>query len=169
MKAMDLADYIIIKANELSKPVSNLMLQKVMYYLNVMYLLSNNNKENPLVSDANFERWDYGPVIRDVYNEYSSYGSSEIDIPSQHIKLESGEDNKLEIKSYNLDAKDMEKSTRDFIDENIVKLLEFRNPFDLVNESHKEKQWKELGTNDNYSNGESLAFYKIKNNQFWNK
>ncbi len=34
-KAMDVADLIIELANEQGKPVSNLKLQKVMYFLNV--------------------------------------------------------------------------------------------------------------------------------------
>lgn len=169
MKAMDLADYIILKADELKEPVSNLMLQKVMYFLNVMYLISNNDKEMPLVSDSNFERWDYGPVIKDVYNEYSSYGSSKIIVPSEHKKLVNGKGNNLEIKSFKLDVTKINQSIRSFIDENIGKLLKFKDPFILVKESHKENQWKVLNPNDKYNNEDSLAFYKIKNNQFWNR
>lgn len=163
MKAMDLADYIIIKSNCLNKPVSNLMIQKVMYFLNVDYLLNNNGKS--LIEDENFERWDYGPTIRYVYNEYSSYGSSEISIPSEHRKLVTGEGNKLEIRSYKLNVKDIDKATRKFIDKDIIKLLKFKDPFELVNECQQEPQWKKLSYNEEYSNTEILKYYK--KHKFW--
>lgn len=165
MKAMDLADYVIIKANELNKPVQNLKLQKVMYFLNADYMLNNNGKS--LIEDEKFERWDYGPTIRSVYYEYSSYGSSEINIPFQHIKLESGEDNKLDIKLYNLDVTKINQSVRNFIDENIGKLLKFKDPFELVNECQKEPQWQKLSYNEEYSNTETLKYYK--KHKFWEK
>lgn len=162
MKAMDLADYVIIKANELNKPVQNLKLQKVMYFLNAYYML--NNKGKVLIEDEKFERWDYGPTIRSVYYEYSSYGSSEINIPSEHKKLVNGKGNNLEIKSFKLDVTKINQSIRSFIDENIGKLLKF-DAFELVNESHKETQWKKLSNNEEYSNIETLKYYK--KNKFW--
>ncbi|WP_369403813.1 type II toxin-antitoxin system antitoxin SocA domain-containing protein [Fructilactobacillus florum] len=52
-------------------------------FLNVIHLLE---YKNPLIDDDNFEKWDYGPVIHEVYSEYSSNGSQEIKKPKRHIK-----------------------------------------------------------------------------------
>lgn len=38
MKALDVAKYIINKCIELNKPISNLQLQKIMYFVHLGYL-----------------------------------------------------------------------------------------------------------------------------------
>lgn len=163
MKAMDLADYIILKANELNKPVQNLKLQKVIYFLNADYMLNNNGKS--LIEDENFERWDYGPTIRSVYYEYSSNGASPIKSNSKHINIHRDNNNIVDIYfSEGLDINSLDRKERKFIDKHINEFLRF-NPFDLVNESHKETQWKELSNNEEYSNRETLKYYK--KNKFW--
>lgn len=160
---MDLADYIILKANELNKPVQNLKLQKIMYFLNADYML--NNKGNALIEDENFERWDYGPTIRSVYYEYSSNGASPIKSNSKHINIYRDNNNNIDIYfSEGLDINSLDRKERKFIDKHINEFLRF-NPFDLVNESHKETQWKKLSNNGEYSNTETLKYYK--KNKFW--
>ena len=60
-RAMDVADEIITLAQEKGHPVSNLKLQKMMYFLNALSLVQS---EHPLIDDGQmFEKWDYGPVI----------------------------------------------------------------------------------------------------------
>lgn len=164
MKAMDLADYVIIKANELNKPVPNLKLQKVMYFLNAYYML--NNKGKALIEDESFERWDYGPTIRSVYYEYSSNGASPIKSYIKHINIHRDNNNNIVDIDFSegLDINSLDREERKFIDKHINELLRF-NPFDLVNESHKETQWKELSNNEEYSNIETLKYYK--KNKFW--
>lgn len=164
MKAMDLADYVIIKANELNKPVQNLKLQKVIYFLNADYMLNNNGKA--LIEDENFERWDYGPVLRTVYFEYASNHASPIKSNMKHINIYRDSDNNIvDIDvSEGLDINSLDREERKFIDKHINEFLIF-NPFDLVNESHKETQWKKLSNNGEYSNKETVEYYK--ENQFW--
>lgn len=163
MKAMDLADYIIMKANELNKPVSNLMLQKVMYFLNADYLI---NYGKSLIDDEKFERWDYGPVLRTVYFEYSSNHASPIKSYMKHINIQRDNDNHIvDIDvSDGLDVNSLNEEEKEFINNHINKFLMF-NPFDLVNKSHKETQWKKLPNNGEYSNEETLNYYK--GNRFW--
>ncbi len=54
--------------------VTNLQLQKILYLAHMMYLGRTNNR---LIS-SNFEAWDYGPVVPELYHEVKKYGSKPI-------------------------------------------------------------------------------------------
>lgn len=72
--ALDIANYIIIREAEQGRSVSNLRLQKLLYFVQAFFLV---NTENPIFSD-DIESWDFGPVIPKVYHRYKYYGSSGI-------------------------------------------------------------------------------------------
>lgn len=74
--ALDIARYIINKCIDLGRPVSNLQLQKILYYVQGEYMKKNDGE--PLFSDE-IEAWQYGPVVPDVYYNFNNYSSSEID------------------------------------------------------------------------------------------
>jgi len=57
--------------------LSNLKLQKLLYYAQGHYLARNNR---PLFDD-DIQAWAHGPVVPSVYREYSSYGSAAIPSP----------------------------------------------------------------------------------------
>lgn len=73
-KAMDIARYIVNKCVEDNRPVSNLQLQKILYYvqINFMRLLS-----EPAFDDE-IEAWQYGPVVPEVYYEFADCGGTDI-------------------------------------------------------------------------------------------
>ena len=75
MNARVLAHLIINFAIDSKKPVSNLMLQKLMYFCQLSYYKHENRR---LITDCDFEAWLFGPVIRDVYIDYCMYGSNRI-------------------------------------------------------------------------------------------
>lgn len=160
-RAMDIADYIILKAKELNKPVSNLNLQKIMYFLNVEYLLEKN--EN-LITDKQFEKWSYGPVIRQVYSQYSCYGSEEInEVPTYTYLVR--EKDQYEVKNYDFNRKDFEKRNTEitkFIADNIESFLEYE-PYELVGRTHMDPQWKDKTTP--YDNQKTIDYYR--KNKFW--
>lgn len=162
-RAMDVADEIITTAGEQGNPVSNLMLQKVMYFLNALSLVA---QGKPLINDGQrFEKWDYGPVIHSVYTEYSSNGRKPIEKTKEHIFFERDQDGLLKRKTYSFNENNLNKKERDFIKNNINKFLVFK-PFDLVNFSHKETQWKNK-TIYEYNNEETKKYYSKKSNKFW--
>lgn len=69
------ADYIIRKYNSdknQTQKLTNKRLQKILFVASVKYSLENNGKQ--MFSD-NFEAWSYGPVIPDIYKEYSFFQS----------------------------------------------------------------------------------------------
>ena len=73
--AIDIAEYVLWYCeNELKKAITNLQLQKILYYIQGEYLAIYNE---PLF-DNDMEAWDYGPVIPDVYYEYKHFVSDPI-------------------------------------------------------------------------------------------
>lgn len=72
--AMDFARYIINFCTNNGMAISDLKLQKVLYYIQLAFIF--HLKRDAFVDDI--EAWPYGPVVRNVYNAYSSYGSTKI-------------------------------------------------------------------------------------------
>jgi uncharacterized phage-associated protein len=113
--AINVAQYIIK-----SIPVDNLKLQKLLYYSQAVFLVLNN--KTPLFSEE-IEAWDYGPVVREVYDQYKKHGCEiipQIDIGESGLEV--GE----------MEAIDM--------------VLEYYGEMsggELVNKTHQEKPWKE--------------------------
>lgn len=73
--AMVLAHYIVDKCTRDGEPVSNLQLQKMMYFLQTVYCRATGGE---LLFDDAFEAWPYGPVLSDVYTKYSDHGAEPI-------------------------------------------------------------------------------------------
>ena len=76
MKALDVAAHVINYCIEIGNPITNLKLQKILYFLDMTYLVNTRVK---LIDDEFFEAWQYGPVIQNVYDKYSSYAASPIE------------------------------------------------------------------------------------------
>ena len=79
--AENVAKYLIYLASQASvgdnkerEGITNLKLQKVLYFAQAYYL---SKIGKPLFSD-NIEAWEYGPVIPDVYHKFKSKGSNPI-------------------------------------------------------------------------------------------
>lgn len=68
--ASAIADYFIYIANETGSYISNLKLQKLVYYAQAWHLAVYNA---PLF-DEDFEAWVHGPVIPALYYEYKQFG-----------------------------------------------------------------------------------------------
>jgi len=74
------ADYFIGLANETGSLITNLKLQKIVYYAQA-WSLAINNKE--LFSD-DFEAWVHGPVLSNLYKKYQTFKWNPI---SKDVKL----------------------------------------------------------------------------------
>lgn len=69
-----LASQALVGDNQEREGITNLKLQKVLYFAQAYYLAKLNR---PLFSD-NIEAWEYGPVIPGVYRKYRKNGSNPI-------------------------------------------------------------------------------------------
>ena len=73
-QVMDVAKYIINYCTEQGKPVSNLKLQKMLYYLWIDYY----KNTSEYLFDEDICAWPFGPVVPSVYFEYCSYAGAPI-------------------------------------------------------------------------------------------
>ena len=71
--ALNIAKYITNKCIDDSHPISNLQLQKIMYYIQYYFLTHGEE----LFKD-DFEAWKFGPVIPYVYSAYCGFGGTPI-------------------------------------------------------------------------------------------
>ena len=72
--ALLISRYIIKRCNEINKSISNLKLQKLLYFVQAEFLVS---KDKPCFYEK-IEAWDFGPVVPEVYRKYRIYGSASI-------------------------------------------------------------------------------------------
>lgn len=69
------AEHIIAWGNRVRNGVSNLELQKVMYFALGEYIVDHGVDELVLsIYTEPFENWTYGPVVRTVYDRYKKFG-----------------------------------------------------------------------------------------------
>ena len=69
---MLVADHIIRYCGRKYMPISNLKLQKILYFVQAEFLVSCDMPAFP----EEIEAWDFGPVVPQVYHRYKIYGSS---------------------------------------------------------------------------------------------
>lgn len=113
-QAVDLSKYIVTKCATDNYPISNLQLQKILYFIQKAYL----NQETRAFSDE-IEAWQFGPVVPNVYYYFSGYGAMPIGDEYDCSGLA------LTIADYRI------------IDP-IVEEKRLLAPWDLVNETHKQ-------------------------------
>ena len=82
--ALDIAKYIIylasqnvvdeVKGEKVYEGITNLKLQKILYFVQVFYLVK---KDKPLFKEY-IQAWQYGPVVYEVYKQYKKFQSNSI-------------------------------------------------------------------------------------------
>lgn len=83
---LDIARYIINYGNECGYNISNLKLQKILYFVQASFLVENHEE----CFTERIEAWDFGPVVPEVYQEFKMYGSSTIPYIDSYIDLSNG-------------------------------------------------------------------------------
>lgn len=114
-RALDIAKYILNKCHAEKKYISNLQLQKILYFLQVEWLRT----YNEVLFEDDIEAWHYGPVVPNVYHMYSGYGGMKITDYYEDFVLPSAL----------IDEK---------LVDGLVNIYRSKPPWELVEESHKE-------------------------------
>ncbi|MEO0351559.1 MAG: type II toxin-antitoxin system antitoxin SocA domain-containing protein [Cyanobacteria bacterium P01_A01_bin.15] len=70
LSCFDIANYFIWLANETGSFISNLKLQKLVYYAQAWHIAL---YDTPLFEE-DFQAWVHGPVIPSLYQKYKSFG-----------------------------------------------------------------------------------------------
>lgn len=76
------AEYVISYFNQKGNSVTNLMLQKLMYFLEAIYMVLEDKNE---LFEEEFYAWDFGAVNDKLYQKYKEYGNGEIIIDKKII------------------------------------------------------------------------------------
>lgn len=87
--ALDVAKYIVTKCTNDHHSISNLQLQKIMYYIQKDYLTKgkHSNPSKDCLFYDEFEAWHFGPVIPEVYYFFCGAGAMPIPYTTDTVKL----------------------------------------------------------------------------------
>lgn len=115
------SEYIIhYFSKERKKEVTNLMLEKLLYFLEAIYMAL--TKENYLYEE-DFYAWDFGPVNKRVYDTYKEFGRMPIKL-EKNIHINEENQRYIEV---------------------LYALFKDYSTFDLVNLSHsKDSPWYKI-------------------------
>jgi uncharacterized phage-associated protein len=117
----DIADYFLLKTQEDGHELlSNMKLQKLIYYAQGLYLVLFNE---PLFQEP-IEAWTYGPAVRSLFDKYKDYGGQ--GIPA----------------NIDFDPLIIDNETRDFLDE-IYQVFGQFSAVRLMEISHEDQCWKD--------------------------
>ena len=119
--------YLLFKFYFDGEAVTNLKLQKVLYFVNVACLL--NGKKDCF--NEPFQAWAFGPVLPAIYHRLSKYGPSAI--PAEEMGIYS-EDELEALK------KELGEDMVGIID-NVYEQYGTKSAFDLVQMTHADKAW----------------------------
>ena len=128
MDVNELAIGIISYCNNNNIRISNLKLQKILYYIQG-YAIKETHEP---AFDAEIHNWQYGPVVEEVYFEYNQFR---------------GED--IVLKDY--DRRDGFFKRKNAINDIVLKVLnncKNKSAFELVEMTHKEDPWKNTRQNE---------------------
>lgn len=136
-RALDVSRYVIDYSNQKEYGISNLKLQKILYFIQAFFLIS--KEDGTPCFKEKIEAWDFGPVVPEVYREYKQYGSA--DIPTMRYYIEFDEENiwnsKRKIYGTHVIAKEDEKLINAVVD----KFSKY-SATDLVTLTHNQAPWE---------------------------
>jgi uncharacterized phage-associated protein len=127
--------FLKLSQPEIGDTVSNLKLQKLLYYAQGFNLAINNK---PLFEE-NLIAWEHGPVVKEVYDIYSKHSSNSIPVPEEEVKLSGPE---IEL-----------------ID-NVWKVYGQFSAWRLRQMTHDEAPWKSTTRNQTISQEKLKTFFK---------
>lgn len=136
MTALQLAEYTIRRASDKGVPITNLKLQKTLYYVQGYSLRV---METPAF-DETVCHWQYGPVVPIVYFAYSTNGADPLSVNEQ-----------IELPS-------LKRTEEALYNKVIDKCLEL-SAQELVSKTHKEDPWLKTTDRDTISQEEMRKFF----------
>ena len=134
--AVEVAEYIIGYANQKNYSISNLKLQKILYFTQAQFLVA---LGYPCFID-DIEAWDFGPVVRSVYNQYKRYGSANIYLGNMSLEA------KMEV---------LEKSNIKLVVDRCAKF----SANQLVEITHNQDPWKNAYKRDGIIYNDEIRSY----------
>lgn len=136
--------YIISYFNKSEKNVTNLMLEKLLYFLEAIYMVRTG--EDFLFTE-DFYAWNFGPVNEIIYKEYKYFGNMPIHLEEN---VEIPEENKKYI-------------------ENLYKLFKDYSAYKLVSLSHREDSpWYKINEKYGFEIPKNVVIPKKETKEWFN-
>lgn len=82
-EAIELAKYIVTKCVKDKEPISNLQLQKILFFIQKSFL----QDYDRTAFDDVIEAWQFGPVVPEVYYRFCGYGAMPISMEYEHDEI----------------------------------------------------------------------------------
>lgn len=134
-KVLDVCRHVINYSNEKDYGISNLKLQKILYFIQAFFLVSTPEQ----CFAERIEAWDFGPVVPEAYREYKQFGSG--DIPSVSYIINFDEDDIWESKVTKYTDNILSEEDKSRIESVVDKFADY-SATDLVSITHAQKPWK---------------------------
>lgn len=140
MNALDVAKYFLYKANKDGELITNLKLQKLLYYAQAWYLV---NYGEPLFHDE-IKAWKFGPAIESVYHQYKKFRHTPIIYKNKE----------------NIEQK-IPTDVREFLDEFYNVYISY-SAVELLQFTHNDDPWKEAFESSTSINIDQMRKYYTK-------
>ena len=106
-----LANWILDYADELRLTVTNMALNKLVFFAFEKTLV----QRKAVITEAKIEAWEHGPVFREIYHDFKRFGDKPITTRADFYSVETGN---VEVASV-----DMERSVEDFLRSELKPLI----------------------------------------------
>ena len=133
---LDVCRYVINYSNKHDYGISNLKLQKVLYFIQA-YFLTNKKSHTPCFNEK-IEAWDFGPVVPEAYHEYKQYGSGDIPTLKSYILFDN--ENIWNSKRVLCNDDVITNEDKNLIDKVVDKFSDY-SATDLVSLTHRQSPW----------------------------
>lgn len=154
-KSMDIAQYVINYSIDNNHPVSNLKLQKLLYYIQAAFLI----KKGEPCFEEDIEHWRHGPVVRNVYSEYKIYMDDVInDKQTSYFDVYLNSNMKYVVKEVKYDENNFDDEDKTLTSKVIDSYKDIL-PWELVDKTHHEDPWLSTDTNEKITNESILRYF----------
>lgn len=133
---LEVCRHVINYSNEHDYGISNLKLQKVLYFVQAYFLTE--RKDHMPCFNEKIEAWDFGPVVPEAYHEYKQYGSG--DIPNVEFYFQFDVEDVWSVRRVQYKDDVIKKEDKILIDRVVDKFSDY-SATDLVSLTHRQSPW----------------------------
>ena len=159
-RAIDIAKIIVNDAIDIGHPITNLKLQKLLYYVQAAFLVEYNTP----CFDDDIVAWKYGPVVERVYNDFRIYGSNIINNRITQLRTAEFNGERIVFKTVDIDSLNIPEKDATLI-LSIVNKFSTYTAWQMVELTHKETPWADTKIGDTISNDKIRTYFKNQLNR----
>ena len=153
---LDISRYIISYSNKMDYGISNLKLQKLLYFVQAYFLIQ---KGHPCFKDK-IEAWDFGPVVPVAYREFKGFAG--MDIPTLESYIAFDENDIWNTKRIEFEENCIDNDDKTLIDK-IVDEFSNYSATDLVELTQHQTPWIDaiLSQNNEITNKSIFEYFNV--------